>query len=123
MLSRFVEPRFLHQVRERVNGRVDGTDDLPEALAGALPATHEWRVHYHVPVHAVEHTTQDALTATLATLAGGAAPLTRHLEVETYTWSVMGNVPRNDEELVAGLVSELEWTRDQLCAMGAEVLT
>ena len=123
MLSRFVEPRFLHQVRERVNGRVDGTDDLPEALAGALPAAHEWRVHYHVPVHAVEHTTQDALTATLATLAGGAAPLTRHLEVETYTWSVMGNAPRNDEELVAGLVSELEWTRDQLCAMGAEVLT
>ena len=29
------------------------------------------------------------LAATLAALAGGAAPLTRHLEVETYTWSVL----------------------------------
>lgn len=122
LLGRFDEPRFLHQVRERVNGQVAGTDDLHEALDGGLPAAHEWRVHYHMPVHAAAHTTQDELLATLAALAGGAAPLTRHFEVETYTWSVMRDARQDDDGLVAGLASELEWTRDRLVALGAEVL-
>ena len=122
LLARFDEPRFLHQVRERVNSHVQGVDDLPEALSGALPGEHEWRVHFHVPVNASEHTTQDELGETLTALAGGASPLTRHYEVETYTWSVMRDAPRDDEGLVAGLAGELEWTRDRLVALGAEVV-
>jgi sugar phosphate isomerase/epimerase len=122
LLARFDEPRFLHQVRECVNSHVEGTDDLPEALSGGLPAEREWRVHFHVPVNSAEHTTQDELSATLATLAGGEAPLTRHFEVETYTWSVMRDAPQDDEGLVAGLAGELEWTRDRLVALGAEVV-
>ena len=121
LLARFDEPRFLHQVRECVNSHVEGTDDLPEALAGALPAQREWRVHFHVPVNTAEHTTQDELSATLAALAGGETPLTRHFEVETYTWSVMRDAPRDDDGLVAGLAGELEWTRDRLVALGAKV--
>ncbi len=123
LLARFDEPRFLHQVRECVNSHVEGTDDLPEALEGGLPAQREWRVHFHVPVNSAEHTTQDELSATLAALAGGDAPLTRHFEVETYTWSVMRDAPTDDEGLVAGLAAELEWTRDRLVALGAEVAT
>jgi sugar phosphate isomerase/epimerase len=122
LLARFDEPRFLHQVRECVNSHVEGTDDLPEALEGGLPARKEWRVHFHVPVNSAEHTTQDELSATLAALAGGEAPLTRHFEVETYTWSVMRDAPQDDEGLVAGLAGELEWTRDRLVALGAEVV-
>jgi hypothetical protein len=122
LLARFDEPKFLHQTREIVDARVEGTDDLPEALDGALPAKDQWRVHFHVPVHTHEHTTQDELLDTLGALAGGAAPLTRHYEVETYTWSVMRDAPTDDEGLVAGLASELEWTRDRLVALGAEVL-
>jgi sugar phosphate isomerase/epimerase len=122
LLARFDEPRFLHQVRECVNAHVEGTDDLPEALDGGLPAEREWRVHFHVPVNSAEHTTQDELSATLAALAGGEAPLTRHFEVETYTWSVMRDAPQDDEGLVAGLAAELEWTRDRLVALGAEVV-
>jgi sugar phosphate isomerase/epimerase len=122
LLARFDEPKFLHQVRECVNSHVEGTDDLPEALAGGLPAQREWRVHFHVPVNTAEHTTQDELSATLGALAGGAAPLTRHYEVETYTWGVMRDAPRDDEGLVAGLADELEWTRDRLVALGAEVV-
>ncbi|WP_028063532.1 metabolite traffic protein EboE [Solirubrobacter soli] len=122
LLARFDEPKFLHQVRECVNSHVEGTDDLPEALAGGLPGEREWRVHFHVPVNSAEHTTQAELSATLAALAGGPAPLTRHYEVETYTWSVMRDAPRDDEGLVAGLAGELEWTRDRLVALGAEVI-
>jgi hypothetical protein len=122
LLARFDEPKFLHQVRECVNSHVEGTDDLPEALDGGLPAEREWRVHFHVPVNAAEHTTQAELEATLAALAGGPSPLTRHYEVETYTWSVMRDAPRDDEALVAGLAGELEWTRDRLVALGAEVV-
>jgi sugar phosphate isomerase/epimerase len=122
LLARFDEPRFLHQVRECVNSHVEGVDDLPEALGGALPGEREWRVHFHVPVNASEHTTQAELAETLAALAGGPAPLTRHYEVETYTWSVMRDAPTDDEGLVAGLAGELEWTRDRLVALGAEVV-
>ena len=119
-LDGFAEPRFLHQVREVVGGRVAGVDDLPDALGGALPAEAEWRVHFHVPVHAAEHTTQHELEATLAALVGGPAPLTTHLEVETYTWGVLPGGPGGDDGLVEGLAAELAWTRDRLVALGAE---
>jgi len=119
-LGEFAEPRFLHQVRECVGGAVAGVDDLPEALDGGLPASSEWRVHFHVPVHAAEHTTQDELDATLAALAGGPRPVTHHLEVETYTWGVLPDGPGGDEGLVEGLAAELAWTRDRLVALGAE---
>ena len=124
LLRDFTEPRFLHQVRERVNGHVAGCDDLPAALAGELPGEREWRVHFHVPVHAAEHTTRDELVATLAALAGDGRPATRHLEVETYTWSVLpdGGDPDDDERLIEGLASELAWTRDRLVELGAEQL-
>jgi hypothetical protein len=69
-------------------------------------------------VHRSRHSTQAELVETLGALVGGPAPLTRHLEVETYTWSVMAG----DEDLVEGLANELEWTRDRLVALGAEVI-
>jgi sugar phosphate isomerase/epimerase len=119
-LDDFAEPRFLHQVREVVHGHVAGADDLPDALGGALPAEHEWRVHFHVPVHAAEHTTQRELESTLAALAGGPAARTTHLEVETYTWGVLPDGPGGDDGLVEGLAAELAWTRDRLVALGAE---
>jgi sugar phosphate isomerase/epimerase len=125
LLAGFAEPRFLHQVRERVNGDVAGVDDLPEALEGALPSESEWRVHFHVPVHRADHTTQTELVAALDALLGGDRPATRHFEVETYTWSVLpqehGDARRDDEALVAGLADELGWTRDRLAELGAGV--
>ena len=123
LLGRFAEPRFLHQVRELHGGQVVGADDLPDALAGGLPGEDEWRVHFHVPVDSREDTTQPELESALAALVGGASPLTRHLEVETYTWSVLpdarnGNRVEGDERLVEGIARELEWTRDRLVELG-----
>ena len=92
----------------------------PRRSAARCPREDEWRVHFHVPVHAAEHTTQDELEATLAALAGGPAPLTRHFEVETYTWGVLPDGPGGDDGLVEGLAAELAWTRDRLVALGAE---
>ncbi len=122
-LARFVEPRFLHQTRERMNGGVAGVDDLPEALAGALPGDSEWRVHFHVPVHYPgEETTQDELLKSLNVLLGGEVPATTHLEVETYTWSVLpiGDRPTDERGLVEGLAREMSWTRDCLIGLGLE---
>jgi sugar phosphate isomerase/epimerase len=125
LLAGFDEPRFLHQVRERVNGHVAGADDLPDALGGALEGDSEWRVHFHVPVHRSEHTTQAELERALEALVGGHRPATRHLEVETYTWSVLpegeGAARGDDERLIEGLAAELAWTRDRLLELGAAV--
>lgn len=122
-LARFVEPRFLHQTRERTNGGVSGVDDLPDALAGALPGEDEWRVHFHVPVHHPgEETTQAELLTFLDALLGGESPATTHLEVETYTWSVLpdGDRPVDERGLVEGLAREVSWTRDRLLGLGLE---
>jgi sugar phosphate isomerase/epimerase len=126
-LAAAAEPRFLHQVRELApRGTVLAADDLDAALGpGGLPAGGPWRVHFHVPVDA-EHigplrTTRPVLADTLRALLGGPRALTPHVEVETYTWSVLPDAaPRTDRDLVVGIAAELAWTRGQLLALGLE---
>ena len=123
LLSEFDEPRFLHQVRTCVAGEVRGSDDLAPALAGALPADGDWRVHFHVPVHLADgHTTQPQLHALLGALFGAERPLTPHLELETYTWEVLPKMlrPHDRDSLVAGLARELEWLQRELTSLGLE---
>lgn len=127
-LNGYAEDRFLHQVRERRGSRVTGRDDLRAALEGdrPLPAANPWRVHFHVPVHTDLEppltSTRDYLEGALASLVGGAAPRTDHLEVETYTWGVLpaGQRPQDDAGLVAGLAGELRWLADRLITLGLE---
>ncbi|HEU5160600.1 MAG TPA: metabolite traffic protein EboE [Streptosporangiaceae bacterium] len=131
-LETAAEPRFLHQVRERApDGTVLAADDLDAALYGdaagaALPAAGPWRVHFHAPVNAETlgplRTTRPVLVETLRALLGGPRALTRHVEVETYTWSVLPDAarPATRDALVAGIAAELAWTRGQLLALGLE---
>jgi sugar phosphate isomerase/epimerase len=127
-LGSFAEDRFLHQVREVRSGRVHGRDDLPLALDGnrALPGHSPWRVHFHIPVHvepeAPLRSTRDELVRALDALVGGETPRTDHLEVETYTWSVLPPGQRPDDEagLIEGLAGELAWVRDRLLDLGLE---
>ncbi|MFI7135609.1 metabolite traffic protein EboE [Nonomuraea sp. NPDC050153] len=118
-LKAFDEPRFLHQTRSPSGF----TDDLGEALAGGLPMGERWRVHFHVPLHAAPPppltTTAPYLREVLDALLGGPAPLTRHIEVETYTWNVLPGAP---PDLAEGIAAELDWTRRQLAALGLKEL-
>ncbi|WP_225635380.1 metabolite traffic protein EboE [Streptomyces solaniscabiei] len=135
-LAAFAEPRFLHQTRSA--GTTDGsgtaplhgTDDLDEALAadGPLPDTAPWRAHFHVPLHAAPAapltSTLPVLKAALSRLVGGPHPLTRHLEVETYTWQALPPElrPRARAQLTDGIAAELTLARDLLTDLGLKEL-
>jgi hypothetical protein len=113
-LAPFAEGVYLHQVVARAGDRLVRHDDLPAALADAAPAD-EWRVHFHVPLVRAElppfTNTQDYLAALLA--EHRRAPITTHLEVETYTWDVLPAEYR-DEPVVDAIARELRWVLDRL---------
>ncbi|SFO88036.1 Xylose isomerase-like TIM barrel [Amycolatopsis arida] len=115
-LASFAEPRYLHQVRERAeDGSVLAADDLPDAL-DRLPGRGPWRVHFHVPLHARPApplaATTDVLTTALAAVREHEPDRFPHVEVETYTWSVLP--PAHRQDLVTGIADELRWMRARL---------
>ncbi|MEW2389094.1 metabolite traffic protein EboE [Streptomyces venezuelae] len=128
-LAAFDEPRFLHQTRTLTDAGLRGTDDLGEALAtDVLPDTAPWRAHFHVPLHAAPAapltSTLPVLQDVLTRLVGGPVPLTRHLEVETYTWQALPPAlrPRGRPQLAEGIAAELSLARDLLTDLGLKEL-
>ncbi|KOV57752.1 xylose isomerase [Streptomyces sp. MMG1121] len=124
-LAAFDEPRFLHQTRARADGVLHGTDDLGQALSGnALPDTVPWRAHFHVPLHQPPAppltSTLGVLRETLAALVGGPTAVSRHFEVETYTWQALPVAarPATDAQLADGIAAELGLARDLLTDLG-----
>jgi hypothetical protein len=115
-LAAFVEPRYLHQVRESQPAGVVAADDLGEALA-ELPGESPWRVHFHIPLHHVPaaplETTVDVLRRTVYEV--GQLPYARevHLDIETYTWSVL---PGASVGITDGIAAEIEWAQSNLLA-------
>ncbi|WP_282948693.1 metabolite traffic protein EboE [Cellulomonas endometrii] len=122
-VARFAEQRYLHQVRESSGGAVHAADDLPEALAD-LPGAGPWRVHVHVPLHHRPAeplaSTTDVLRDAVAAVAGTRHGADAHLDVETYTWSVLpaGLAARAADDLVAGIAAELRWAVEHLSTAG-----
>jgi hypothetical protein len=121
-IAAFNEPVYLHQV---VVGTGDTVRrrfvDLPDALADSTPAApdDEWRVHFHVPLHASPGApftdTRDHLIAALDWLSAHPGACT-HLEMETYTWEVLPpalRLPIEDQ-----LVREYAWTLGELAQRG-----
>ncbi len=96
-LRAFQEDTYLHQtiVRDE-EGRLTRYEDLPLALAATAANPRllgeEWRVHFHVPLHALPEMifgdTRDHLCGVLDALAAEPAACA-HLEMETYTWGVL----------------------------------
>lgn len=121
-LAAFVEPTYLHQV---VVGRDNEVRrrfiDLPEALADSEPSRpdDEWRIHFHVPLHAAPGApfgdTRDHLVGALDWL-GAHRGACAHLEMETYTWEVLPpamRLPIEDQ-----LVREYAWTLEACARRG-----
>ena len=120
-LKDFIEPVYLHQVALGQNGRCIGRiKDLDLAIAsheaGKINEADEWRIHFHVPLHASPGgdlgDTRIHVIDTLFWLSKNPNACS-HLEMETYTWEVM------PEELQAGTVveqvaREYEWTLEQI---------
>jgi sugar phosphate isomerase/epimerase len=113
-LAAFAEPVYLHQVVQKKDGALRRFVDLPQALAED-GAGGEWRVHFHVPLFLgeMQHfgTTQSFLAEILR--LHRAAPISRHLEVETYTWDVLPASYRN-VSLSSAIARELNWVKAQL---------
>ncbi len=116
----FDEPRFLHQVRSERGGAMD----IPEAMM-LLDRDVPWRIHFHVPVHDADlgelATTRDEIAPVLAAALAAPGELP-HLEVETYTWSILpdGRRPADDAGLVDGIARGLAWTLALLAQLGAK---
>ena len=121
------EPRFLHQVTAQADGTFLHLPDLP-ALSAALSEdespwarAEEWRCHFHVPLDQATfgalRTTRDhadrIVDALLADPAAWSTP-ELHLEIETYTWSILGD----PGQIVGGLEREYGHLTDRLGAAG-----
>ena len=122
-LAAFVEPVYLHQVvvgQERGGVRRRFVD-LPEALADseASQPADEWRVHFHLPLHAAPGApfadTRDHVLGALDWLQANPAACS-HLEMETYTWEVLPPALRLGIE--DQLVREYAWTLEALAQRG-----
>lgn len=120
-LAHFDEGVYLHQVIARSKGgKIDFFRDLPDALKSSKSQTGEWRIHFHVPLHAPPvapfKNTNDHLLGILDLLAKD-PELCSHLEMETYTWEVLPpelKLPSVVEQLTA----EYHWTLAQLAQRG-----
>ncbi|MFZ3584748.1 metabolite traffic protein EboE [Loktanella sp. DJP18] len=115
-LENFSEPVYLHQVIGQRESGLYRALDLPDALGrGADADGEEWRVHFHVPIFLKDlgafESTRDFLEDILA--LHRTSPISRHLEVETYTWDVLPERLRTDSMEMA-IVRELSWVADQL---------
>lgn len=134
-LDEFFDPVFLHQVVSFSGEMKKVYRDLPGAMADyrkrkregheTLQKSEIWRIHFHVPLFfeggPLLRTTRFWMEEILALMAGepelffpagshhGTRPLP-HLEVETYTWSVLPSRVRG-EDPIEDIVRELRVVR------------
>lgn len=122
-LSEFAESRYLHQVTGiNKQGNRLFSDDLELALVDtSFNNLDEWRIHFHVPVHAQTlgkqwmGTTSSDINTVFSFLSEH-PQCQPHLELETYSWGVLPEQhrPRNDEELIQGMQAELVFIEKSL---------
>jgi len=119
-LRQFDDPVYLHQVVETGPDGLMRYLDLPEAmrsLDGRGREGREWRVHCHVPVFLDDlgdfSSTQAFIREVLR--LHNQAPVSDHLEVETYTWNVLPEHLRTGG-MDHAIARELTWVREELSA-------
>tara|TARA_R110000850_G_scaffold62777_16_gene142530 strand:- start:41 stop:1243 length:1203 start_codon:yes stop_codon:yes gene_type:complete len=120
-LEAFQDEVYLHQVVVRKGDEVIRRfKDLPDAFSWYRENTEspgdEWRVHFHVPLHAqpieLFGDTREHISGLFELLQKSSASeeglFCQHFEMETYTWEVLPESMRSDN-VVDQLVAEYEW--------------
>jgi hypothetical protein len=116
-LQRFTNTIYLSQTAECRGDHLEHYLNLEDAMAGwATDKTpRQWRTHFHVPVFLEDlgplKSTRFALEQALA--MHKKTPLSRHLEIETYTWDVLPDHLKTGD-IVEYVCRELEWVKGQL---------
>jgi len=116
-LRRYAQTIYLTQTVEKKDGRLTRFLNLEDAFAAweKDPGPREWRTHFHVPVFLQEigpfRTTRFAIEDALR--FHKRRPLSRQLEIETYTWDVLpDNLKTGD--IVDYVCRELDWVSGEL---------
>jgi len=115
-LQQFDEPTYLHQaaIRTHENDLKHFSDLTAGIKAMTDPNFEEIRTHFHVPVFVshfeVLETTQEDVINTLNLWKKN--KFSSHLEVETYTWTILPEHLQTD--LTGSIIRELEWVKEQL---------
>jgi hypothetical protein len=117
ILKRYAKTIYLTQTIQKKDGKLTKFLNVDDAIAAyeKEPGPREWRTHIHVPIFLDDlgqfRTTRFAIEDGLK--FHKQKPISRHLEVETYTWDVL---PENLKKggIVDNVCRELEWVRGQL---------
>jgi hypothetical protein len=116
-LKRYAKTIYLTQTVEKKDGELTRFLNLEDAFAAweKNPGPREWRTHFHVPVFLDDlgpfRTTRFAIEEALR--FHKQKPLSRQLEIETYTWDVLpDNLKTGD--IVDYVCRELDWVKGQL---------
>jgi hypothetical protein len=116
-LKRYAKTIYLTQTVEQKDGKLTRFLNLEDAFKAweSDPGPREWRTHFHVPVFLDDlgefGTTRFAIEAALK--FHKSKPLSRQLEIETYTWDVLPDHLKTGD-IVDYVCRELEWVRGQL---------
>jgi len=116
-LARYAKTIYLTQTVEKADGKLTRYLNLEDALKAwhSNPTAREWRTHFHVPVFLDNlgdiGTTRFAIEDALK--FHKANPLSRQLEIETYTWDVLPEHLKTGD-IVDYVSREIEWVRSQL---------
>ena len=116
-LHRYAKTIYLTQTVEKKDGKLNRFLNLEDAFRAweTDPGPREWRTHFHVPVFLDDlgefGTTRFAIEDALK--FHKAKPLSRQLEIETYTWDVLPDHLKTGD-IVDYVSREIEWVRGQL---------
>ncbi len=113
----YADTVYLTQTVEKRNGKLTRYLNLEDAFAAWKkdPGPREWRTHFHVPVFLDDlgpfKTTRFAIEDALR--FHKERPVSRQLEIETYTWDVLPESLKTGD-IVDYVTREIEWVRGQL---------
>jgi hypothetical protein len=116
-LQRYADTIYLTQTKEKKDGRFTMYLNLEDAFEAWKKdqGPREWRTHIHVPVFLEDlgaaRTTRFAIEDALK--FHKANPVSRQLEIETYTWDVLPASLKTGD-IVDYVCRELEWVQGQL---------